>query len=190
MDKFTATTAVSSGNLGTFFLTNVRLVWHADAAESFNVSIPYMQAGSCLRRSAGSRDTDAPSCLTTDEVHVDPRLQIRRGARGRGYEAARGALKLRYNPLPPSTPWDLSRCGGYVLGFRMDPAEHMKTVFKELSSMHAIYSREPIFIIKSLEEANRMSRRFVFLFLRVAGGMLVPKERRTRLKNSNVNSNK
>jgi len=133
------------GNLGTFFLTNVRLVWHADAAESFNVSIPYMQAGSCLRRSAGSRDTDAPSCLTTDEVHVDPRLQIRRGARGRGYEAARGALKLRYNPLPPSTPWDLSRCGGYVLGFRMDPAEHMKTVFKELSSMHAIYSREPIF---------------------------------------------
>ncbi|EOD34377.1 hypothetical protein EMIHUDRAFT_63258 [Emiliania huxleyi CCMP1516] len=94
--SFTATTAVPSGNLGTFFLTNVRLVWHADAAESFNVSIPYMQAGSCLRRSAGSRGTDAP-------------------------------------------------CGGYVLGFRMDPAEHMKTVFKELSSMHAIYSREPIF---------------------------------------------
>lgn len=145
MDKFTATTAVPSGNLGTFFLTNVRLVWHADAAESFNVSIPYMQAGSCLRRSAGSRGTDAPSCLTTDEVHVDPRLQVRRGARGRGHEAARGALKLRSNPLPPSTPWVLSRCGGYVLGFRMDPAEHMKTVFKELSSMHAIYSREPIF---------------------------------------------
>ena len=96
MDKFTATTAVSSGNLGTFFLTNVRLVWHADAAESFNVSIPYMQAGSCLRRSAGSRDTDAPSCLTTDEVHVDPRLQIRRGARGRALRR----FGARFSPLP------------------------------------------------------------------------------------------
>ena len=32
------------GNLGTFFITNVRLVWHANQAENFNVSIPYMQA--------------------------------------------------------------------------------------------------------------------------------------------------
>ena len=31
------------GNLGSFFVTNVRLVWHAQAAENFNVSIPYMQ---------------------------------------------------------------------------------------------------------------------------------------------------
>lgn len=31
------------GNLGTFFVTNVRLVWHADLVETFNVSIPYMQ---------------------------------------------------------------------------------------------------------------------------------------------------
>ncbi len=33
------------GNLGTFFVTNVRLVWHANLAETFNVSIPYMQVG-------------------------------------------------------------------------------------------------------------------------------------------------
>jgi hypothetical protein len=33
------------GNLGTFFLTNIRLVWHANQAENFNVSIPYMQVG-------------------------------------------------------------------------------------------------------------------------------------------------
>ena len=32
------------GNLGTFFITNVRLVWHANMAENFNVSIPYLQA--------------------------------------------------------------------------------------------------------------------------------------------------
>lgn len=31
------------GNLGTFFITNVRLVWHANLNESFNVSVPYLQ---------------------------------------------------------------------------------------------------------------------------------------------------
>lgn len=31
------------GNLGCFFLTNIRLVWHANLAHNFNVSIPYMQ---------------------------------------------------------------------------------------------------------------------------------------------------
>ncbi|CAM9384731.1 unnamed protein product [Phaeothamnion confervicola] len=36
------------GNLGTFFLTNVRVVWHANLAQNFNVSIPYMQM-KCVR---------------------------------------------------------------------------------------------------------------------------------------------
>lgn len=31
------------GNLGTFVLTNVRLVWYADINEAFNISLPYMQ---------------------------------------------------------------------------------------------------------------------------------------------------
>ncbi|GIY29056.1 bardet-Biedl syndrome 5 protein homolog [Caerostris darwini] len=31
------------GNLGTFFITNVRLVWHANMNELFNISIPYIQ---------------------------------------------------------------------------------------------------------------------------------------------------
>lgn len=31
------------GNLGTFFVTNVRVVWFANMAENFNVSIPYLQ---------------------------------------------------------------------------------------------------------------------------------------------------
>lgn len=31
------------GNLGSFFLTNIRLVWHANLAQNFNVSIPYKQ---------------------------------------------------------------------------------------------------------------------------------------------------
>lgn len=31
------------GNLGTFFITNIRLVWHANMNELFNISIPYIQ---------------------------------------------------------------------------------------------------------------------------------------------------
>ncbi|XP_039261838.1 BBSome complex member BBS5-like [Styela clava] len=31
------------GNLGTFFITNIRVVWVANMNESFNVSIPYLQ---------------------------------------------------------------------------------------------------------------------------------------------------
>jgi len=34
---------IFQGNLGTFYITNVRLVWHANINESFNVSIPYLQ---------------------------------------------------------------------------------------------------------------------------------------------------
>lgn len=37
------------GNLGSFFLTNVRVVWHANLAANFNVSLPYIQIVSpCL----------------------------------------------------------------------------------------------------------------------------------------------
>lgn len=31
------------GNLGTFIITNVRLVWFADMNEHFNISLPYLQ---------------------------------------------------------------------------------------------------------------------------------------------------
>lgn len=34
---------IFQGNLGTFFITNVRVVWHANLNEAFNVSIPYLQ---------------------------------------------------------------------------------------------------------------------------------------------------
>lgn len=38
------------GNLGRFFITNVRVVWHAQLAENFNVSVPYMQMKSVRLR--------------------------------------------------------------------------------------------------------------------------------------------
>lgn len=31
------------GNLGSFFITNVRVVWFADMNEHFNISLPYLQ---------------------------------------------------------------------------------------------------------------------------------------------------
>ena len=40
------------GSLGTFFLTNVRIVWHANLASNFNVSVPYLQIVSKLFTSA------------------------------------------------------------------------------------------------------------------------------------------
>lgn len=36
------------GNLGTFFFTNVRVVWHANLAVNFNVSLPWMMMVSAL----------------------------------------------------------------------------------------------------------------------------------------------
>ncbi|KAF4730946.1 Bardet-Biedl syndrome 5 protein, variant 2, partial [Perkinsus olseni] len=44
--------ATDQGNLGTMVVTNVRVVWYAALAESFNVSIPYIQIrGVTLRKS-------------------------------------------------------------------------------------------------------------------------------------------
>ncbi|KAF5272752.1 hypothetical protein FQA39_LY07779 [Lamprigera yunnana] len=38
------------GSLGTFFVTNVRLVWFADMNEAFNISLPYLQIDSIRLR--------------------------------------------------------------------------------------------------------------------------------------------
>ncbi|KAJ8601813.1 hypothetical protein CTAYLR_007490 [Chrysophaeum taylorii] len=40
------------GNLGTFFITNIRVVWHASLAQNFNVSIPYQQIKDARVRSS------------------------------------------------------------------------------------------------------------------------------------------
>ncbi|XP_049629436.1 Bardet-Biedl syndrome 5 protein [Suncus etruscus] len=44
-DKISGVWNLSSdqGNLGTFFITNVRIVWHANMNDNFNVSLPYLQ---------------------------------------------------------------------------------------------------------------------------------------------------
>jgi len=89
------------GNLGTFYATNVRIVWHANLAENFNVSMPY--------------------------------LQIK-------------MIRIRDSKFGPALVVETSReSGGYILGFRIDPAERLNDVYKELLSLHKVYSVTPIF---------------------------------------------
>ncbi len=38
-----------------------------------------------------------------------------------------------------------SKSGNYVLGFKIDPEDKMKEVFKEINSLYKIYSASPIF---------------------------------------------
>ena len=52
------------GNLGAFHVTNVRLVWHADAAENFNVSIPYVQM-----KSVAVRESKFGPCLVVNTTN-------------------------------------------------------------------------------------------------------------------------
>lgn len=36
----------SKGNLGIFHITDIRIIWHAELNENFNVSVPYYQTKS------------------------------------------------------------------------------------------------------------------------------------------------
>ena len=96
------------GNLGTFFISNVRLVWHANQAENFNVSIPY--------------------------------LQMRN-------------IKVRDSKFGPALVVEcMQRCGGYVLGFRVDPEEALATVLQEIQSLHRVFGTTPVFGVDHASE--------------------------------------
>jgi Bardet-Biedl syndrome 5 protein len=100
------------GNLGTFFITNIRLVWHANLAENFNVSIPYIQI-----KGAKVRDSKFGWALVID-----------------------------------TSP----KSGGYVLGFRIDPKSKLEEVFKEISTLNTVYSKNPSFGVKfTIEDKPR-----------------------------------
>ena len=101
------------GNLGTFYITNVRMVWHANLAENFNVSIPYLQMKT---------------------------IRMRESKFGR-------ALVIE----------TVARSGGYILGFRVDPADKLEGVYQELNSLHQVYSVNPIFGIDFVHEEKQKS---------------------------------
>lgn len=52
----------------------------------------------------------------------------------------------------------LDTAGGYVLGFRIDPPERLRQVYKEMTSFFAIYSATPIFGVFYERKEVRMSR--------------------------------
>ena len=39
----------SQGTLGTLYITNVRVAWHANTNEAFNISVPYLHLVSKYR---------------------------------------------------------------------------------------------------------------------------------------------
>lgn len=89
------------GNLGTFIISNIRVVWFADLAENFNVSIPYMQINKVK-----VRDSKFGTAFVVETTEAS---------------------------------------GGYILGFKVDPKNKLEKLFKEISSLHKLYSSNPIF---------------------------------------------
>ena len=89
------------GNLGTMYISDVRVVWFANLAENFNVSIPYMQIKS---------------------------------------------VKVRDSKFGPAFVIETTQqAGAYMLGFRIDPAERLHEVYKEVCALHSVYSKQPVF---------------------------------------------
>lgn len=120
------------GNLGVFIITNVRLVWFADANGSFNISLPYMQMIS---------------------------LRLRESKYG---------LALVIQTAPTA--------GNYVLGFRIDPQDRLQEVYKELSTLHSVYSQTPIFGVAydfkatvNSDALNAVCKCFSISALKIAG---------------------
>ncbi|KPP68433.1 Bardet-Biedl syndrome 5 protein-like, partial [Scleropages formosus] len=112
------------GNLGTFFITNVRIVWHANMNESFNVSIPYLQIV-CI------------GCYFEICVHLynlflpfSPKRSIR-------IRDSKFGLALVIESS--------QQTGGYVLGFKIDPMDKLQSTVKEINSLHKVYSANPNF---------------------------------------------
>lgn len=52
---------------------------------------------------------------------------------------SRGKTVCHIYSVPPPTP----QSGGYVLGFRVDPPDRLQEVFKEVSSLHRLFSVNP-----------------------------------------------
>ncbi|KAI9579247.1 hypothetical protein GQX74_004719, partial [Glossina fuscipes] len=102
------------GNLGTFVITNIRIVWYADANNTFNITLPYIQIEN---------------------------LRIRESKYGR-------VLVIQ----------TAETAGRYILGFRIDPYERLVEVFKELASLHKVYTKNPDFGITFDENDNKRQK--------------------------------
>lgn len=96
------------GNLGTFFITNVRTVWFAVLAENFNVSIPYLQM-----KSISVRNSKFGQALVIETTTAS---------------------------------------GGYILGFRADPVDHLEEVHAQILNLWKVFSASPIFGVEYVND--------------------------------------
>jgi Bardet-Biedl syndrome 5 protein len=108
--------SADQGNLGTLYITNVRVVWFANLAENFNVSIPHIQVVSVL-----SNDTP----LYVDVIQKSVRVR-----------ESKFGLALVIDTLPQS--------GGYILGFKIDPKEKLYEIAKEIQNVHDMFLKNPV----------------------------------------------
>jgi Bardet-Biedl syndrome 5 protein len=55
-------------------------------------------------------------------------------------------VRIRESKFGPALVVEcVESCGGYVLGFRIDPKEKLQSVHKELLSLQKIYGQVPLF---------------------------------------------
>ena len=55
--------------------------------------------------------------------------------------------------------------GSYVLGFRIDPAEKLHKVHKELSSLHKLHSSNPNFGVQYVKQVKRLRLEYLDIIL-------------------------
>ncbi|KAL0214561.1 hypothetical protein P9112_006745 [Eukaryota sp. TZLM1-RC] len=102
--------ASDQGNLGTMYLTNIRIVWRANCTASFNVSIPYTRTS---------------------------------------------VIKVRKSKFGPAlVVQTCASCGGFVLGFRVDPVDRLSNIAQMIQNLSKIANDSPLFGVSfSMEEA-------------------------------------
>lgn len=55
-------------------------------------------------------------------------------------------MKIRESKFGPALVVECAECcGGYVLGFRIDPKEKLQSIHKELLSLQKVYGQVPFF---------------------------------------------
>lgn len=108
--------SADQGNLGTLYVTNVRVVWFANLAENFNVSIPHIQVVTALWWC---------SCIWINVIQKSVRVR-----------ESKFGLALVIDTLPQS--------GGYILGFKIEPKEILYEIAKEIQNVHDMFLKNPV----------------------------------------------
>ena len=118
--------------MGTFYFTNIRVIWHANMNENFNVSVPYLQM-----KVIKIRDSKFGTALVIETL---PSVII----------SSLFFKRLRTNIIRVL----FEKGGNYVLGFKIDPEEKLKDAYKEISSLYKVYSASPLFGVEFELEDN------------------------------------